>query len=94
MFTGAANRDPRRWENPDDDDITRPLAGHVGYAHVGYGHGIHLCFGMALARLEGECGLTALARKAERLEITGAVRRRYNNTLRGLASLPMRLHAA
>ena len=85
---GAANRDPRKWANPEDYDIARPLAGHVGY-----GHGIHLCVGMALARLEGECVLDALARKARRLEITGPVRRRYNNTLRGLASLPMRLHS-
>ena len=86
MFLGAANRDPRRWERPDEYDIGRRAAGHVGF-----GSGIHACVGMALARLEGECVLAALARRAARIEITGEPRRRYNNTLRGLASLPVRL---
>jgi 4-methoxybenzoate monooxygenase (O-demethylating) len=89
LFLGAANRDPRRWEQPDDYDITRRAAGHVGF-----GTGIHGCVGAVLARLEGEVVLTALARKVARIEIAGTPRRRYNNTLRGLASLPMRLHAA
>jgi cytochrome P450 len=88
MFLGAANRDPRRWERPDEYDIGRRAAGHVGF-----GSGIHACVGMALARLEGECVLAALARRAARIEITGEPRRRYNNTLRGLASLPVRLVA-
>jgi hypothetical protein len=86
MFLGAANRDPRRWERPDEYDIGRRAAGHVGF-----GSGIHACVGMALARLEGECVLAALARRAARIEITGEPCRRYNNTLRGLASLPVRL---
>jgi 4-methoxybenzoate monooxygenase (O-demethylating) len=86
MFLGAANRDPRRWERPDEYDIGRRAAGHVGF-----GSGIHACVGMALARLEGECVLSALAKRAARIEITGEPRRRYNNTLRGLASLPVRL---
>ncbi|MDO9708057.1 cytochrome P450 [Paracraurococcus lichenis] len=89
MFLGAANRDPRRWERPDEYDIGRRTPGHVGF-----GSGIHACVGMALARLEGECVLAALARRVARVEITGTPRRRYNNTLRGLSSLPVRLHAA
>jgi len=84
MFLGAANRDPRRWERPDEYDITRQSA-----AHVGFGADIHLCVGQVLARLEGEVVLAALARKAAAIEIAGPVRRRYNNTLRGLASLPV-----
>jgi len=87
MFLGAANRDPRKWDRPDDYDITRRTIGHVGF-----GSGIHACVGMALARLEGECVLAALARRVARIEITGEPRRRHNNTLRGLASLPVRLH--
>ncbi len=86
MFLGAANRDPRRWERPDDYEIGRANAGHVGF-----GSGVHFCVGQALARLEGEVVLAALARKAAVIEITGPVRRRYNNTLRGLASLPVAL---
>jgi cytochrome P450 len=87
MFLGAANRDPRKWERPEEYDIGRRTIGHVGF-----GSGIHACVGMALARLEGECILAALARRVARIEITGPPRRRYNNTLRGLAGLPVRLH--
>jgi len=89
MFLGAANRDPRRWERPDDYDITRRNAGHVGF-----GTGIHACVGAVLARLEGEAVLAALARKARAITITGTPQRRYNNTLRALASLPVTLLAA
>jgi cytochrome P450 len=89
MFLGAANRDPRHWELPDEYDIARRAIGHVGF-----GSGIHQCVGQLLARLEGECVLSALARKAGSIEIAGPIRRRYNNTLRALASLPVALRAA
>jgi cytochrome P450 len=89
MFLGAANRDPRRWEKPDDFDITRRNAGHVGF-----GTGIHACVGAVLARLEGEVVLNALARKVASIEIVGEPKRRYNNTLRGMSSLPVRIAAA
>ena len=84
LFLAAANRDPRRWENPDKFDIRRRVAGHVAL-----GSGIHGCVGQSVARLEGELILTALAKRAESIEIVGEPKRRYNNTLRGLASLPV-----
>ena len=86
MFLCAANRDPRRWADPDRYDITRKTSGHVGF-----GSGIHMCVGQLVARLEGEVMLAALARKVAAIEITGPVKRRYNNTLRGLESLPITL---
>src|SRR6478736_443258 len=89
MFLGAANRDPRRWENPDNYDITRRTSGHVGF-----GSGIHMCVAQLVARLEGETMLAALARKVGAIEITGPVKRRYNNTLRGLESLPVTITPA
>ena len=89
MFLGAANRDPRRWDRPDDFDMARRNAGHVGF-----GTGIHGCVGAVLARLEGELVLSAIARKVESIEIVGEPKRRYNNTLRGMASLPVRMTAA
>jgi len=89
MFLGAANRDPRRWKDPDRYDITRKTSGHVGF-----GSGIHMCVGQLVARLEGEVVLAALARKAKAIEITGPVKRRYNNTLRGLESLPVTITPA
>ena len=88
MFLGAANRDPRKWERPDEYDIERRVAGHVGF-----GYGIHQCVGQVLARLEGDCILTSLARKVASIEIAGTPSRRYNNTLRGLASLPVTIRA-
>jgi 4-methoxybenzoate monooxygenase (O-demethylating) len=88
MFLGAANRDPRKWERPDEYDIERRSAGHVGF-----GYGIHQCVGQVLARLEGECVLSALARRVGSIEISVQVRRRYNNTMRGLESLPVTMRA-
>ena len=84
MFLASANRDPRRWENPERYDITRRTSGHVGF-----GSGIHMCVGQLVARLEGEVLLAALARKVAAIEISGPVKRRFNNTLRGLNSLPV-----
>lgn len=89
MFLGSANRDPRRWEQPDSYDIGRKVSGHVGF-----GSGIHMCVGQLVARLEGEAVLTALARKVGRLASDGPVKRRYNNTLRGLESLPVSITPA
>ena len=53
-----------------------------------------MCVGQLVARLEGEVVLAALARKVASIAITGPVSRRYNNTLRGLESLPITLTAA
>jgi cytochrome P450 len=89
MFLAAANRDPRRWDKPDDYDIKRRTSGHVGY-----GSGIHMCVGQLVARLEGEVMLTALARRVATIEISGEPKRRFNNTLRGLDSLPVTITAA
>lgn len=89
MFLGAANRDPRRWVEPDRYDPGRSAVGHVGF-----GSGIHMCVGQLLARLEGEVILSALAAKVGSITISGSVLRRYNNTLRGLERLPVTLKPA
>jgi len=86
FFLAAANRDPRHWPNADVFDIGRKATGHMAF-----GTGIHGCVGQAVARLEGELILSALARKVKRIEITGTPTRRLNNTLRALESLPLRL---
>ena len=86
LFLGAANRDPRRWESPESYDIERKTLGHVGF-----GAGIHVCVGQLLARLEGEVVLQALVRRVRTLELAGAPARRFNNTLRGLQHLPVRV---
>jgi cytochrome P450 len=88
MLLGSANRDPRKWEAPDRFDITRRVSGHVGF-----GTGVHMCVGQLLAKLEAEILLAALARRVASIEIIGTPVRLYNNTLRGLAKLPVRIRA-
>lgn len=81
LFLGAANRDPRRWINPDSFDVRRNASGHVGF-----GMGIHRCVGQTVARVEAEIVLTALARRVERIELSGQPQRKPNNTLRATAA--------
>ena len=86
LFLAAANRDPRRWDRPDTFDVSRRAAGHMTF-----GTGIHGCVGQAIARLETEAILTALASRVVSFELTGEPKRRLNNTLRGFDSLPLRV---
>jgi 4-methoxybenzoate monooxygenase (O-demethylating) len=83
LYAGA-NRDPRKWDDPDRFDIRRRTAGHLGY-----GIGIHVCVGMVIARMEGDAVLNALRRRVRTLEMAGPAVPRLNNTLRGLDSLPL-----
>jgi cytochrome P450 len=84
LLYGSANRDDRRYPNPERFDISRnPLD------HVAFGHGIHVCVGAGLARMEGPAILSALARRVDRLELGGEPQRHLNNVIRGLATLPV-----
>jgi 4-methoxybenzoate monooxygenase (O-demethylating) len=89
LFLAAANRDPRRWDKPDQFDVTRRAAGHMTF-----GTGIHGCVGQAVARLESEVLFDALAKRVASFEIIGEPKRRLNNTLRGFGSLPLRINPA
>lgn len=89
LFLAAANRDPRRWERPDQFDVKRRATGHMTF-----GTGIHGCVGQAVARLEAEAVFTALAKRVTAFDMTAEPTRRLNNTLRGLDTLPLRLVAA
>jgi fatty acid omega-hydroxylase len=60
LMYGAANRDPRRFVDPDTFDPRRP-----DNEHVGWGRGIHVCFGGPLARLEVNTAFEAFLRRVE-----------------------------
>ena len=84
LLVGAANRDPRRWDQPDDFDITRNVGGQLAF-----GLGPHFCVGHAVARLEAEVVLTVLVERVERIEICGDPEPELNNWLYGLRQLPV-----
>jgi cytochrome P450 len=88
IFFGAANRDPRRWENPDRFDVTRKASGHLAF-----GLGIHGCVGKPVARIEVEAVLGALARRVGSIELDGEPERHLNNTIRSFERLPVTFHA-
>lgn len=90
FYPGAANRDPRQWDQPDRFDSDRQVAG----VHRAFGTGSHVCIGQMIARLEAECILGALARRVKRVELAGEPRYRLVNTLRTLDNLPLRITPA
>jgi cytochrome P450 len=63
MFWGAANRDAAAFENPDALVLDRPRR------HVGFGHGIHLCVGAPLARLEARVTIRLLLERTSAIEL-------------------------
>lgn len=86
-YTGAANRDPRKWQEPDRFDVTRNVIG----VHRAFGAGAHMCIGQMIARLEAECILGAIIRRARAIELVAEPRYRLVNVLRTLDSLPLRI---
>jgi cytochrome P450 len=87
LLLGSANRDERVWDRPDEFDIDRASA----VQHVGFGHGIHVCLGAALARLEMRVSLEEILRRMPAYEIDeGACTRVHSGNVRGWAAVPIR----
>ncbi len=83
---GSANRDERRFPDPDRLDPSRDARGHVGF-----GFGKHFCLGASLARLEARVALEALAPELPRLvRLTEGVPRVDSFLVRGPSALPLR----
>ena len=61
---GAANRQDDRYPDPDRFDVFRSAR-----AHIGFGHGVHVCLGMHLARLEMRVALNLLFDRLPNLRI-------------------------
>lgn len=92
VFPHAANRDPNRFERPDEFDLDRPNARE----HLAFGRGIHSCPGGPLARVEAGIALERFLARTSRISISeadhgppGARRYSYDPTyiLRGLKKL-------
>ncbi|MFN8021154.1 MAG: cytochrome P450 [Acidimicrobiales bacterium] len=84
MLFGAANRDPRRFDDPGRFD-----AGRGDTAHVGFGGGIHFCIGAPLARLELEVSVDRLARLMPHVELAADPVYHPTFVIRGLTALEL-----
>lgn len=89
LLLGAANHDPRVFEDPERFDITRTTP------HVGLGHGVHVCLGAALARLETRIALEDLHDRLLDYHIDETGLRRINSgNVRGYSSMPISFRPA
>ncbi len=93
VMYGSANRDERRFPDPDRFDVTRNPT-----EQLAFGRGVHLCVGINLARIEAHSLLAALADRVARFETDpsdpSGPTWLVNNTLHGLEHLPVRVVAA
>ncbi|MFE1367099.1 cytochrome P450 [Streptomyces anulatus] len=83
----AANRDPRRFSDPDRLDIHRRATGHLSF-----GHGPHQCLGQQLARVEMTVALPALFARFPALRLAvppDEVPLRERSSIYGVVSLPV-----
>ena len=85
LLFGAANRDERRYQNPDTFDIHRD-----NISHLTFGKGLHYCLGANLARLEGRVALDELLNRWPEWDIDyDTARLAPTSTVRGWEHLRM-----
>jgi cytochrome P450 len=89
LLTGAANHDERAFPDAEYFDIHRGIE-----RHVGFGFGIHLCIGAALARLETRIAFEELLARYPNYEVRQPMVRAYSSNVRGLSNLPLALEPA
>jgi hypothetical protein len=86
LLIGAANREPRRYPDPNLFDPHRNPTDHAAF-----GWGIHLCLGAALARLEAKVTFEVLMRHADNVTLTDARDLADAGLLRGVRAIPISL---
>ena len=84
LVWASANRDERRWPDPDTLDLTRRAE-----RHVAFGDGIHHCLGAPLARMEAKIAFEELFGRIPDYEISGPIVRVKTPTDRALERLPV-----
>jgi cytochrome P450 len=86
FLVGSANRDDRRYPEPDRFDIHRTIG-----QHLTFGYGVHFCLGAALARLEGRVALDEVLQRFPEWEVDwDGARLAPTSTVRGWETLPVR----
>jgi len=83
LLWASANRDERRWDNPDAFDVERDPK-----RHFAFGEGIHHCLGAPLARLEGRIILETLLSREPDFDV-GEPERLPQVIIRGIGRLPI-----
>ena len=85
LLVGAANRDERRYERPDEFDIHR-----TDGQHLTFGYGLHYCLGANLARLEGRVALDELLSRFPEWDVDyDNIELATTSTVRGWESMPI-----
>lgn len=86
MLLVSANRDERKFEQPDLFDLTRN-----NREHLGFGFGIHSCVGAAMARMEGRVAFEELLRVMPNYEVQfEQLKRMHSANVRGYTHVPVR----
>lgn len=88
LLYAAANRDPRRFTDPDEFDIDRDPNELRG--HLAFGWGVHHCIGAPLARMEARVAFRRILAQMHDIELAGPPVRNDSFVLHGLTSLPIR----
>src|SRR5437773_6210482 len=83
LCIGAANRDPKQFENPERFDVSRFVNRHLAFAT-----GVHQCAGMALARLEGAIAISRFLARFPGYALNGPPVRGGRARFRGFLSVP------
>jgi cholest-4-en-3-one 26-monooxygenase len=86
MYYGAANRDPRVFDDPEVFDITRKPN-----PHIAFGVGTHFCMGSHIAKLEMRVTLEEFLRRFPNVSLAGPPERLQSNFISGIKRLPVNL---
>jgi cytochrome P450 len=85
LLMASANRDPRRFEDPDTYDVERG-----DLQHMTFGYGLHFCLGASLARLEGRVALNEFLNRWPDWDIDySGIKLASTSTVRGWENLPL-----
>jgi hypothetical protein len=89
LLWASGNRDPRKWPDPDKIDLHRAGLRQ----HLSFGHGIHLCLGAPIGRMEGRIALEQLLERTDWVELgEGDFPHRKSVFVRTLERLPIKVH--